>query len=145
MQAETGQTLKPAIRPELPMPLWEFVGMIAAMMALNALAIDTMLPALHNIAQSYALEEANDQQLVIFAYVLLTKHRLGFAIRVTGEAPRAARFSGVNPARLVLFCLGTSGLLAGLAGTGDHVEVGGHVLAGGERRLGDFFSFRLLL
>ena len=53
---------------------------------------------------------------VIFAYVLLTKHRLGFAIRVTGEAPRAARFSGVNPARLVLFCLGVSGLLAGLAG-----------------------------
>jgi simple sugar transport system permease protein len=53
---------------------------------------------------------------VIFAYVLLTKHRLGFAIRVTGEAPRAARFSGVNPARLVLFCLGMSGLLAGLAG-----------------------------
>lgn len=53
---------------------------------------------------------------VIFAYVLLAKHRLGFAIRVTGEAPRAARFSGVNPARLVLFCLGLSGLLAGLAG-----------------------------
>ena len=43
---------------------------------------------------------------VIFAYVLLTKHRLGFAIRVTGEAPRAAKFSGVNPTRLVLFCLG---------------------------------------
>tara|TARA_R110002124_G_scaffold285257_1_gene463537 strand:- start:189 stop:1271 length:1083 start_codon:yes stop_codon:yes gene_type:complete len=53
---------------------------------------------------------------VIFAYVLLTKHRLGFAIRVTGEAPRAARFSGVNPTRLVLFCMGMSGLLAGLAG-----------------------------
>ena len=53
---------------------------------------------------------------VILAYVLLSKHRLGFAIRVTGEAPRAARFSGVNPARLVLFCLGMSGLLAGLAG-----------------------------
>ena len=53
---------------------------------------------------------------VIFAYVLLARHRLGFAIRVTGEAPRAARFAGVNPTRLVLFCLGTSGLLAGLAG-----------------------------
>jgi simple sugar transport system permease protein len=53
---------------------------------------------------------------VIFAYVLLTRHRLGFAIRVTGEAPRAAKFGGVNPARLVLFCLGVSGLLAGLAG-----------------------------
>ncbi len=53
---------------------------------------------------------------VIFAYVLLTRHRLGFAIRVTGEAPRAARFGGVNPARLILFCLGVSGALAGLAG-----------------------------
>tara|TARA_R110002094_G_scaffold47041_14_gene58633 strand:- start:144 stop:1226 length:1083 start_codon:yes stop_codon:yes gene_type:complete len=53
---------------------------------------------------------------VILAYVLLTKHKLGFAIRVTGEAPRAAKFSGVNPTRLVLFCLGTSGMLAGLAG-----------------------------
>ncbi|AXI47820.1 sugar ABC transporter permease [Sulfitobacter sp. SK012] len=53
---------------------------------------------------------------VIFAYVLLARHRLGFAIRVTGEAPRAAKFSGVNPARLILFCLGMSGLLAGLAG-----------------------------
>jgi len=53
---------------------------------------------------------------VIFAYVLLTRHRLGFAIRVTGEAPRAAKFGGVNPARLILFCLGMSGMLAGLAG-----------------------------
>ena len=53
---------------------------------------------------------------VIFAYVLLARHALGFAIRVTGEAPRAARFSGVNPTRLILFCLGMSGMLAGLAG-----------------------------
>lgn len=43
--------------------------MIAGMMALNALAIDTMLPALHDIAESYALQKQNDQQLVIFAYV----------------------------------------------------------------------------
>jgi general nucleoside transport system permease protein len=53
---------------------------------------------------------------VIFAYVLLARHRLGFAIRVTGEAPRAARFAGVNPTRLILFCMGLSGALAGLAG-----------------------------
>ncbi|SIO05790.1 ABC transporter permease [Vannielia litorea] len=53
---------------------------------------------------------------VIFAYVLLTRHILGFNIRLAGQAPRAARFSGVNPTRLVLFCLGTSGALAGLAG-----------------------------
>ncbi|MHA6264852.1 ABC transporter permease [Arenibacterium sp. CAU 1754] len=53
---------------------------------------------------------------VITAYVLLNRHMLGFHIRLTGEAPRAARFAGVNPARLVLFCLGASGMLAGLAG-----------------------------
>jgi len=53
---------------------------------------------------------------VIFAYILLNRHMLGYQIRLTGEAPRAARFAGVNPARLILFCLGTSGALAGLAG-----------------------------
>ncbi|WP_294623425.1 ABC transporter permease [uncultured Roseovarius sp.] len=53
---------------------------------------------------------------VIFAYILLGRHILGYQIRLTGQAPRAARFAGVSPARLVLFCLGTSGALAGLAG-----------------------------
>ncbi|MEO9516381.1 MAG: ABC transporter permease [Paracoccaceae bacterium] len=53
---------------------------------------------------------------VIFSYVLLSRHRLGFAIRVTGEAPRAAKFGGVHPGRLIVFCLGLSGALAGLAG-----------------------------
>jgi simple sugar transport system permease protein len=53
---------------------------------------------------------------VIFAYILLSRHLTGFHIRLTGESPRAARFAGVNPTRLILFCLGTSGALAGLAG-----------------------------
>ncbi len=53
---------------------------------------------------------------VIFAYVLLNRHMLGFSIRLTGEAPRAAKFSSVNPNRIILFCLGMSGALAGLAG-----------------------------
>jgi simple sugar transport system permease protein len=53
---------------------------------------------------------------VIFAYILLNRHLMGFNIRVAGQSPRAARFSGVNPNRLVVFCLGLSGALAGLAG-----------------------------
>ena len=53
---------------------------------------------------------------VIFAYILLSRHILGLNIRLAGEAPRAARFAGVNPERLVLLCLGMSGALAGLAG-----------------------------
>ncbi len=53
---------------------------------------------------------------VIFAYILFTRHVLGFHIRLTGQSPKAARFAGVNPARLALICLGLSGALAGLAG-----------------------------
>ena len=47
----------------------EFVVMIAGLMALNALAIDIMLPALDDISAFYTLQNANDQQLVIYAYI----------------------------------------------------------------------------
>jgi simple sugar transport system permease protein len=53
---------------------------------------------------------------VIFAYVLLSRHMLGFQIRLAGEAPRAARFAGVRPSRIVFLCLGIAGALAGMAG-----------------------------
>jgi len=53
---------------------------------------------------------------VIAAYILLQRHILGFHIKLAGQAPRAARFAGVNPAALVVLCLGISGALAGLAG-----------------------------
>jgi simple sugar transport system permease protein len=53
---------------------------------------------------------------VIFAYVLLNRHIMGFNIQLAGQAPRAARFAGVSPTRLVIFCLGLSGALAGMAG-----------------------------
>ena len=54
--------------------------------------------------------------VVIAAYVLLQRHLLGFQIRLAGQAPRAARFAGVSPNRLVIFFLGASGALAGFAG-----------------------------
>ena len=53
---------------------------------------------------------------VIAAYILLSRHIMGFNIRLSGQAPRAARFSGVAPGRLMIFCFGISGALAGLAG-----------------------------
>jgi len=53
---------------------------------------------------------------VIVAYVIMTRHLLGYQIRLAGQAPRAARFGGVNPARLVILCMGISGALAGAAG-----------------------------
>ncbi|MEM6588168.1 MAG: ABC transporter permease [Pseudomonadota bacterium] len=53
---------------------------------------------------------------VIFSYIVMTRHLLGYQIRLTGEAPKAARFAGVNPSRITLLVLGISGALAGLAG-----------------------------
>jgi len=53
---------------------------------------------------------------VVAAHVLLQRHILGFNIRLTGQAPRAARFAGVSPAALILVCMGISGAMAGLAG-----------------------------
>ena len=53
---------------------------------------------------------------VIFGYILLHRHMIGYHVRLAGQAPRAARFAGVSPNRLVIFALGLSGLLAGLAG-----------------------------
>ena len=44
--------------------------MIASFLALNALAIDTMLPALEQIGEFYQVQDANDQQLIIFAFIL---------------------------------------------------------------------------
>lgn len=64
---------------------------------------------------------------VIFAYILFARHILGFQIKLAGQAPRAAAFSGVNPARLVLFCLGASGALAGLAGLTEVAGPAGQV------------------
>ncbi|WGW05061.1 ABC transporter permease [Tropicibacter oceani] len=71
---------------------------------------------------------------VIAAYVLMARHIQGFNIRLMGEAPRAARFSGVNPARIVFLCLGIAGVLAGMAGlfevTGPAGQITGSFNAG---------------
>ncbi len=48
----------------------ETVALIAALMGLTALAIDTMLPALPAIGDSFGLVEANELQLVVFSYMV---------------------------------------------------------------------------
>jgi general nucleoside transport system permease protein len=53
---------------------------------------------------------------VIVATVIFGRHILGFQIRLAGQSPRAAAFSGVQTGRLILICMGLSGGLAGLAG-----------------------------
>jgi len=80
----------------LPLPLWELVAIIASLMALNAAAIDIMLPALGDVAETFALENKNDQQLVIFAYLL------GFGVPQLVFGPLSDRY---GRRALLLICL----------------------------------------
>jgi len=65
--------------------------------------------------------------VVILAYILLRRHMLGFQITVSGQAPRAARFAGVNPSVMAAVCLGISGALAGVAGIFEVSGPGGQI------------------
>lgn len=51
-------------------PFVEFVIMIAALMALNALAMDVMLPALPEIGNAFQIADENDRQQVLIAYLI---------------------------------------------------------------------------
>ena len=54
--------------------------------------------------------------MVVFAYIAITRHIFGFNVRLAGQAPRAAKFAGVDPNKMIAICLGISGALAGMAG-----------------------------
>ncbi len=55
----------------LPFPIGrvELIILMASLMALNALAIDIMLPALGLISDDFALPEVNDRQWIITSYI----------------------------------------------------------------------------
>ena len=59
----------------LRIPFVEFVGLTAALMALTALSIDIMLPALPQIGSALGVTSENDRQLIIILYMA------GFAAR----------------------------------------------------------------
>jgi len=52
-----------------PMSGTEFVAFIAALMAVNALGVDLMLPALADIGRDLAIPSANDRQWIVTAYI----------------------------------------------------------------------------
>lgn len=64
----------------------EFVCLVAALMAMNALAIDSMLPALPHIGQDLAVRSPNGVQWVVTAYLL------GFGGAQLAYGPLADRF-----------------------------------------------------
>lgn len=55
----------------------------------------------------------------VLIYLLLTRTKLGYEIRVTGENPTAARYAGMNTQKVALLVMIISGGLAGIAGMGE--------------------------
>ncbi|OCW58782.1 multidrug effflux MFS transporter [Hoeflea olei] len=48
----------------------QFIAIVASLMALNALAIDIMLPAFPNIAEGLGVDDANRVQFVLLSYII---------------------------------------------------------------------------
>jgi len=72
--------------PHPGMGFKEFVALIAALMATNALGIDAMLPALQQIGASLGVANPNERQWIITAYML------GFGTATVVYGPLIDRF-----------------------------------------------------
>ena len=93
---------------ESKMRFYEFVGFIAACMALNALSIDIMLPALPDLTADFRLDDPNYAQAVVAVYLV------GMGVSQLFYGPLSDRF-GRRPVLiggLVLFSL--AGLLSAM-------------------------------
>lgn len=69
----------------------EFIILIAALMALNALAIDVMLPALPYMGEALGIANENERQYVVGAYML------GFGIAQLAFGPLTDRYGRRAP------------------------------------------------
>ena len=72
--------------PTRRLALGEFVALTAMLMALNALAIDIMLPALPQMGADFQVAQENDRQLIIISYML------GFGVSQLFYGPLTDRF-----------------------------------------------------
>lgn len=69
MRPSPDQSSAPASDRAFPMGFREFLTMMASLMALNAIAIDAMLPAFPAIGNALGVINANDRQYVLSAYL----------------------------------------------------------------------------
>ena len=60
----------------------------------------------------------------------LIRTRWGFAVRVIGDNPEAARYAGISLVRHTLIVMGIAGALAGLAGVGEASAIAGRLQRG---------------
>ena len=101
----------------------EMTAMLAALMALNSLAIDAMIPALPQIGHSLNVVRENDRQLVVIAYFI------GFAATQLLWGPLADRFGRKPVMAAGVGLYGVFALLCAVAPTFP-VMIAGRVLMG---------------
>ena len=89
----------------------EMTVLLAGLMALNAFAIDSMIPALADIGRSLHVAHENDQQLVVIAYFL------GFASTQLVWGPLADRFGRRPVLGVGVVLYGAFALLCAAAGS----------------------------
>ena len=87
----------------------EFIALIAALMALNALAIDVMLPALPAMAEALNVLHENDRQYVLTSYLV------GFGIAQLFFGPLSDRFGRRPPLIIGLVIYIAAAALAAIA------------------------------
>jgi DHA1 family bicyclomycin/chloramphenicol resistance-like MFS transporter len=108
---------------QFPLTITEFITLIALLMAVTALSIDIMLPALPQIGRSLGVQNENDRQLVISFYVVgFASGQLLFGILSDRFGRRAPLLTG-----LALYICGTT--LALLSGS-FHALLAARVLQG---------------
>ncbi len=111
-QAETMDQQSPdtaTIGGATKLPRWEFIALAAALMALNALAIDIMLPGLQQIGASLGVENENHRQYVISAYIS------GFGLAQLVYGPVSDRFGRRGPLLFGLVIYVAAALTAAMA------------------------------
>lgn len=80
----------------LPIPRWEFVALMASLLAMNAAAIDSMIPALGVIGDHFDLKNENYQQLIMYSYLA------GFSVPQLIFGPLSDRFGRLNFMKICL-------------------------------------------
>ena len=81
---------------------------------------------------------------ILFSFVIwfgIKRHMLGMQIKITGSAPRAAKFAGFDDNKTVWFSLLISGGLAGLAGLFEAAGPAGQLTPG----LPQFYGFTAII
>lgn len=108
---------------QLPLPFAEFVALCALLVALTAMSIDIMLPALPAIGEHFGVADPNSRQNVVTSYML------GFAVGQMFAGPASDRF-GRKPVILAGLGLFAAATVAAVATTDFALLLGARFVQG---------------